>query len=532
MKDQIYVFGHMNPDCDSICSSIAYAHLKNKLSDEEHVACRLGDASKEAEFALNRFNHKVPQLITDIRPQISDLKSCSTTHVDEMSSIQRTMVKMHEKNLSLLPVVDSDKRLKGVITLYDIAKQYFQLSDRTIVRNYTAPFQNLVDALDAELVSGRYPHEDIKGSIYLDSELEPGQRLGKDDIVIVGNSNGSSERAVGSGAGCIICTKKSDIPKNTDAAVLRVDYSIFKAIKLVNRCVSICNIMGTEYVHFREEDYLEDIEPIIKESYQRFFPVIDKENKLLGVLSSKDLIEADRKRVILVDHNEASQSAKGIGSAKVEEVIDHHKIAEFETKEPIKFYTRPVGCTATIIAQRFESKGIDIEKDIAGLLVSAIISDTLLFKSPTSTYEDKQAAEKLAGIAGINLEEYGMELLRAGASIDDKTAEQIFHADMKVFAAGDSRIAVGQVNSVDNSIVLARKREIMDVMEDYRTKNSIQTANLMITDILQSKTDLLIVGEKEIVSKAFGKEPSDDIIELPGVVSRKKQVMPKLVEAS
>lgn len=540
MDKPIFVFGHLNPDTDSICSAIAYAELKRKLGFSNVQAVRLGNINRETAFALNFFGEGPPPLLSDVEPQVADLNFYEPHVVHKDDSIKSVWDLMKKIERHMIPVVDEEDRLNGIVSLKDIAASYMEFSDETAIRNNNTRFSNLIKVLDGEVLEGSYPYEYVEGNIYTDSTLLKDQRLSKGDILIIGNAKDIREKVENVGAGCIIvagdkdCNQSYETEKGLDCAVVRVPHSFFKTIKLINQSIPVSAIMRKHnLVYFQLDDYVEEIKEIMQSSTHRSFPVVDSEGKVKGILSRRHLIDFNRKHVILVDHNEKGQSIKGLEKATILEIIDHHRVADIHTMSPLYFRAEPVGCTATIVSKMYRENHVEPTPGIAGLMLSAIISDTLLFKSPTCTEEDKKQAEYLAKIAGVDIQKYGMTMIIAGTSVKGKTAEQLYYTDMKKFVFGKYNVAISQISTADFKGLFNLIPDLKAMMHKLCETEKYDLVLLMVTDIILGGTELIAVGSgKELVSRAFGLNIKEDSIFLPGVLSRKKQVVPKLMNAA
>lgn len=525
-------FGHKNPDTDSICSSIAYANLKNILG-EPTVPYRLGEITKETKFVLNYFNVSTPEFLKTVSPQISDLTKVEKTVIHYKSSLKEALDIMSKENFSSLPVVDSKNRLKGMLHISDIANTYLNLDHEELFAKYTSTYLNLKEILNGEVVSGDYPTGEIKSNLKAVSQLDTAK---PGDIVVTTYMADGIDKSIEAGARVVIVCCEEDVhivPRNTNTScILKVRLSLFKTLRLITQSISISNLTRNNgFYSFKTDDYLYEIRDIMKESQQTNFPVTSKNGEVYGTIRTKNLINFTRKKVILLDHNERTQSVDGIQDSKISEVVDHHKFANFETNEPVRITAESVGCTCTIIYNIYKENGIIPDKVIAGLLLSAILSDTLIFKSPTCTETDKFAAIELGKIAEIDdINKYGMEMLIAGTSLDDLSSHDILHSDMKEFVMGSYTLAVAQINTVDIQGVLRRKEELLSSLSKELNENKYDLSILVITDIINSGSMVLVAGKHfSIIEKAFNVEVKENLAWLDGVVSRKKQIVPFLM---
>ncbi|MGL5050019.1 MAG: putative manganese-dependent inorganic diphosphatase [Fusobacteriaceae bacterium] len=533
--DHILAFGHKNPDTDSICSAIAFSALKI-FQGEATKPYRLGEVSKETKFVLERFRTPLPALLKTVSAQISDLTRVEKKTIDQHNSLKEALDIMTEENISSLPVVDKKRHLKGMIHISDIANTYLNLDHEDLFSKYGTTYENLKAVINGIVISGKYPKGAITGTLKAVSEIA---NVVKGDIVVTTSMVDSIDRSIQAGASVIIiCCEASDFisPRTgSDCAIVRVHSPLFKTIRLISQSISINSIMRTSnFYSFKTDDFLHEIKDIMKESNQSNFPVVDKKGEVYGTIRTKNLINFTRKKIVLLDHNEKSQSVDGISDARIVQVVDHHKFGNFETNEPVKIYAETVGCTCTLVYDLYKEAKIVPEKKVAGLMLSAILSDTLLFKSPTCTEKDKLAAQELSVIAEItDCEKYGMEMLIAGTSLDDMSASKILHADMKEFSMNGYNLAIAQVNTVDIEGVLKRKEEIQVEMRRELEEQNYSLSILVITDIVNSGSLTLVIGEfPEIVERAFNVKVENNSAWLEGVVSRKKQIVPFLMAAT
>ena len=539
MKKPIFIFGHKNPDTDSICSAISYAHLKRELGYSNVHGGRIGEINSETRFVLDYFNQPIPPLFTNIKPQGRDLDYQTCPVIYEDTPLKTVWNFMRKDETAMLPVVREDGTLSGIVSLSDITYAYMELSDETILRKYCTLFSNLVEVLNGEIVEGVYPRDCIFGNVYTDSTLEEGLALSSGDIVITGHNKKLHQLALESGAGCIIVTgmepleKLEKQAKKQEVVLVQTPHTFYRTIKLMNQSIPVSAIMkAKDLVYFEEGDYIDEIKEIVQESKYRNFPLLNRNGQVLGMISRRHLIGFNRKQVILVDHNEKGQSISGIEQAQILEVIDHHRVADIHTMSPLYFRAEPVGCTSTIIAKMYKENNITPTREMAGLMLSAILSDTLAFHSPTCTEEDKKIAYELAEIADVDVEEYGLQLITVGSSLEGKAPEEIIQSDLKEFVFGPYKVAVSQINTTDFKTVYRIKESLLRVMENMGEERGYHLVLLMISDITLSGTELLVVGEgRELLDRAFGMGHEEDSLFLPGVLSRKKQVIPKLMGA-
>ena len=544
---EINVIGHKSPDTDSICSAIAYAWLKNQTEalqggPNRYTARRAGQISSETAFVLNYFHKDVPSYINDVRSQVGDAALDESHPVSCHMSLKNAWRILNEEHLATLPVVDQERHLIGLITLGDIAKSFMGVYGSTILSEARTPYQNILETIDGTLLTGSANQRVDRGKVLIaaanpdlmENYIEEG------DIVILGDRYESQLCAIEMNASCLIVCMGAQVSEGIlklasekGCAIMTTEYDTFITARLLNQSIPISHFMVREHlITFRQDNFVEDIRPIMSRQRHRDFPVLDSEDRFIGMLSRHSLIDMDKKKMILVDHNEKSQAVDGINDAHLLEIIDHHKLGHVETLQPVSFRNQPVGCTSTIIYMMYQENKIDIPKDIAGLMCSAIISDTLLFRSPTCTPVDKKAAQALARIAGIDMESYARDMFTAGSNLKNKAAEEIFYQDFKKFTAGNTTFGVGQVSSMNQEEleeVLPRLREYISLA---RAHHEVDMIYFMLTNILSQSTQLLCCPDNaaKIAADAFSMEADGDLIGLPGVVSRKKQLIPKLME--
>ena len=534
--EEILVFGHKNPDTDSICSSIAMSNLR-KQQGFNAIPCRLGEINKETKFVLDKLGVKSPKLLKTVSAQITDLNYVEKSTISTEDSIKEALDLMTKENFSSLPVIDIEGYFKTMLSISDIANTYLEIDYSDLFSKYSTTFENLKEALEGEVISGNYPEGEIASNLKEASELES---LKKGDIVITTSLTDGIDKSIQAGARVVIvCCRKGDFisPRVTsECAIMLVRHSFFKAISLISQSISVGGILNTDKVlfNFNKEDFLSEIRGIMKDANQTNFPVLEDDGKVYGTIRTKHLIDFHRKKVIMVDHNEFSQSVEGIQDAHILEVVDHHKFANFQTNEATKIRTEPVGCTSTIVYGLYKEAKIEPDEKTALLMLSAILSDTLLFKSPTCTSRDVEVAKELAKLAKVdNIQEYGMEMLVAGTSMAKSSMKEIINQDKKIFPIGDMEIAVAQINTVQIGELVARKEEIAKEIEHEIGKYGYSLFLFVVTDIINSNSLVFTYGKEiEIVENAFKKEVVNNEILLENVVSRKKQIIPFLMTAA
>ena len=536
--DKIWVTGHKNPDSDSICSAIAYAEFKRK-NGFNACAARLGDISRETEFILNYFNVPVPPFLKTVKTQISDLDIDLAVPITPDSTLQKAWTRMRLNNIKTLPIVDEDNYLHGLVTISDIANQYLEAIETNVIGKINTTLQNLMDTINGKLLCG---HEDCftgagKVVIVAMQSQEMYSFVEKDDIVIVGNRKDAQHIAIELKASCLIVTNSSSIDedvieraKEANTIVIVVPHDTFTTSQLISQSISVSYVMTSDnIVRFNLDDFVSDIKVKMLQTRYRSYPVIDDNNVIQGFISRYHLISSRKKKVILVDHNEKSQSVDGIEEAEIVEIIDHHRFGDIQTAYPISVSLEPVGSTATIIANIYFENAIRPAKSIAGILCAAIISDTMNFKSPTSAYKDKITAEKLADIAGINISKFAVEMIRESSAIHGKTAKEIFHEDLKEFNLGNQKFAISQIKTMDMDCLKDIYDELVDYMKYLLDTEKYHLVMFVITDIIKEGSEVIVFGESiPLLEKAFDVKVKDNKAFLPGVVSRKKQIIPDI----
>lgn len=537
---KVYVVGHKNPDTDSICSAIAYAELKKKVTGEEYVARRAGQINEETQYVLSKFGVKAPEILKNVKLQVKDLDIHKIKGVGPNVSIKDTWTKMQEQGVKTLPIL-KDEELVGVISTGDIAKSYMDVYDNRILSDAKTQYRNIIDTLDGELVTGNLHGYFSKGKVTIGASnpdlME--EFIEKDDLVLLGNRHEAQACAVDIDASCLVLCKNAEVSnellkkaEEQSIVIIRTPHDTFTAARLINQSIPVKHFMskGT-LLTFRMSDYVEDIKERMTKKKFRDFPILDRHGRFKGFISRRRFMDASKKKVILVDHNERSQAIDGIEEAEIVEIIDHHRLGNIETMGPVFFRNQPVGCTATIVTQMYQEMGVEIPPKIAGLLCSAIISDTLLFRSPTCTAVDEKIAGKLAKTAGIKMEEMAKAMFNAGSSMKGKSAEEICFQDFKQFTVGDTVFGVGQINSMSKEELEEIKEVLAPYLQKAMEEQKLNMVYFMLTDILGESTELLCCGShaKETVISAFDLNEDADRIILPGVVSRKKQLIPTLV---
>ena len=539
----INIIGHQNPDTDSICSALAYAWLKNGGSFTGlYEARRAGHVNRETKYALQHFGVDAPRLCTDISPQIKDIDIRTQPGIQGEMSVRAAWNLMREVEIDTLCITDESNELQGLITIKDIADANMELLDTDVLAEANTPLTNLLETLDAELLVGDKDARITKGNICIGTSPEIMEELVKPgDLVLVSNRYETQMCAIDCGAAALIVCCGSAVPRTIVARakekgcyILTTPYDTYAASRLVTTAAPVRHFMRTNrLLKFSVNTPVEDAQKVMASVRHRYFPILDENGKYCGVISRRNLLNVHRKQVILVDHNERAQAVDGLEQAEILEIIDHHRIGSLETIGPVYFRNVPVGCTATILYQMYKEQGVTPTKQVAGLLLSAILSDTLMFRSPTSTALDETTAKALAELAGEDIPAYAEQMFEAGADLTGRDAEDVFRSDFKAFSRGDVKFGVGQsIYMTDNSRAAAEAL-VRPFLPEASRREGLPLIFYMFTDMKTQSTDLMVFGfdAEEIVRDAFHVEVKDGMAVLPGVVSRKKQLIPPLLAA-
>lgn len=543
INNKIYVVGHKNPDTDSICSAIAYADLRTKITGKEHNARRAGHLNEETQYVLDFFDVKVPALLTDLRVQVKDVALRELEGVKGSVSIKTAWAKMKEESIKTLPVTRDDK-LEGLITIGDIATSYMDVYDSSILSMARTQYRNIASTIDGEVVIGNEHSYLLKGKVGImsSSKSQVAEFVEENDLVILSNRIEVQQLAIDLNVGCMVLGNNTEISetileqaKEKEIVIIKSPHDSFTVARLINQSIPVRHFMTKreKLIVFKMRDYVDDVKEVMQRVRYRDFPVVDNRGNFLGFISRRRLLNCRKKQVILVDHNEKNQAVDGIEQADVLEIIDHHRLSSIETMGPVYFRNQPVGCTATIVYQMYQENQVKVPKKIAGLLCSAIISDTLMFRSPTCTPLDETSARQLAEIAEIDIEMLAQAMFRAGSNLKGKTAEEICFLDFKQFTVNDTVFGVGQVNSMSGDELKEIKKKLLPHLEKARKNHSLNMIFFMLTNILTESSELICAGpeSREKIISAFDLRTEMDELHLKGVVSRKKQLVPALVEA-
>ena len=541
---KVVVIGHRNPDTDSICSAIAYAELKNKTSDLVCEARRAGKMNQETEFVLKKFGVTPPRMCTDVNPKIRDVDYRQVPGIPGSTSLRKAWEIMRDQKIDTLPVTSEDDELQGVITVKDIATANMDLFDTGILAKSRTSYRNILETLGATMVVGSEDAECTTGHIrigtatpeMLESSMEKG------DIVILTNRYESQLCAIEKEASLIIICNGAKVGRTiqhiaaeTGVAIMSAPCDTYAAAKLISQCAPISYYMTRDDImKFTLVTPVADVTRVMAKVRHRYFPILDADGKYCGMISRRNIINLRKRRIILVDHNEATQAVEGFDQAEILEIIDHHRIGSLETSGPVYFRNQPVGCTATIVTQMYDENGVTIPQKTAGLLLAAILSDTLVFRSPTCTPIDVSAANRLAKIAGVDINEFANEMFEAGEKLDGKTAEEVFLQDFKVFMCGDIRFGVAQGSYMTRKNLTAAEALLKPYLEEARNKQNVEDIYMLLTDVPKEESVVICDGRYAagVLTDGFEIQPAaDGSWTLPGVVSRKKQFIPALMTA-
>ncbi len=553
MKEKVYVFGHQNPDTDSVCSAISYAHLKNQLDpSHEYIPVALKEANKETEYVLEYFDLEGPKVIASLKPQVMDINLRNDAFVKEEDSIREVLEVLLGQTGRIVPVVNHDERLIGVVSISDIVPRLLGTENKSILKETRTPFGHVIKELSLEKIVDVYDEKvhnnHVEGMVYLASDLvDDLDMVTRDDIVICNYKEWRHYMEV---AGAIIVGCMKDPNKvqiliedcrsylkdnpNSKGSVYYSPMSNLEVVKGISKSTPISSMVkkdGLEY--FVTYETIDDVKENMMTSKYRRFPVVNENGKIKGLLSRSDLVDINKKKAILVDHNERGQSIEGIEDIEILEIIDHHRVADVMTIAPLYFRVEPVGCTSTIVARMYEEHGVEIPRHIAGLMMSAIISDTLLFNSPTCTDLDISMANRLADIVGLDIRMYGMKMITSGSDLGEQTPNQILNNDRKKFMFGKYKVTIAQINTGDFDGFFKVFEDIMEEMKNICQRDGYNLFVLLVTDAVVGGTEIIPVGDSRwIVEEAFGLRPQDTSMFLTGVFSRKKQIVPKLMNAA
>ena len=541
---KVVVIGHRNPDTDSICSAIAYAELKNRTSTLVCEPRRAGKMNQETEFVLKKFGVTPPRMCTDVNPKIRDVDYREMPGIPGSTSLRRAWKIMRDQQIDTLSITSADNELEGIITVKDLATANMDVFDTAVLAKSRTSYKNILETLNGTMVVGDADAVCTTGHIkigtatpeMLESSVEKG------DIVILSNRYESQLCAIEKEASLLIICNGAKVGRTiqriadeTGVAIMTTPVDTYAAGKLISQCAPISYYMTRDNIlKFTLVTPVADVLRVMAKVRHRYFPILDEDGKYCGMVSRRNVIALRKRRIILVDHNEATQAVEGFDQAEILEIIDHHRIGSLETSGPVYFRNQPVGCTATIITQMYDENGVDIPPQIAGLLLAAILSDTLAFRSPTCTPVDENTAKRLAKIAGVDIEEFSTEMFEAGEKLDGKTPEEVFLQDFKVFMCGDIRFGVAQGSYMTRKNLQAAQALLQPYLEEARNKQNVEDLYMLLTDVPKEESVVICNGRyaAEVLSDGFDTQPAADASwTLPGVVSRKKQFIPALMTA-
>ena len=539
---KIYVIGHKNPDTDSICSAIAYADIKNRMNTgHRYAAKRAGQINEETEYVLKRFGVEAPGYLSDVGTQVKDMEIRETPGVSSSISIKDAWAIMKESSAVTLPITREDGQLEGLITTGDIAKSYMDAHDNYFLSNARTQYRSIANTVEGKVVTGNPHGYFMKGKVVIGAAHPDklGELLEEDDLAILGDRYEDHKCAIEQNVSCMIVCNHAEVSEDikkaaeqNECVIIQSSLDTFSVARLINQSIPVKHIMKKDnLITFQTDDFTDNIKDIMVKNRHRAFPVVNKHGKYIGTVSRRNLLRMKKKQLILVDHNEKSQAVDNIDAAEILEIVDHHRLGSLETLQPIMFRNQPVGCTATILYQMYVERGLEIKPQIAGLLCAAIVSDTLMFRSPTCTAADKMAAGALALMAGIHIEEFAKEMFTAGSNLKGKTTEVIFYQDFKRFTSDKVNFGVGQISSMDAQELHDLKKRLIPFMKHEYGKNGISMVFFMLTNILEESSEIICFGEGSgrLVEESFEAREEDGGYILPGVVSRKKQLIPAFI---
>ena len=543
MENIVYVTGHKNPDSDSICAAYGYSEFKNKTSKLPTIPVRLGNVNAETQFILDYFKVEAPKLLETVKLKVEDLEIDTIASILPSLSLKMAWIIMRDNHIKSLPVVDNNERLVGILSISNLTSSYMDIGDNNILAKSKTSIENILDTLSASSIYINEKCKIFKGKIAV-TAMQPDslkEIVDEGDIAIVGDRPDVQEALIDIKTSLIIITGSHGLAENllskakeNGVTIISTPHDSFTASRLLIQSIPVSYVMATDdLISFSNDDLVDDIKDIMAETRYNSYPVTDENGRVVGTVSRYHLISNHKKKVIQVDHNERGQSVDGLEEAEVLEIIDHHRVADIQTSNPIYFRNEPLGSSSTIVGKCYFELDITPSKEVAGLLCGAIISDTLLFKSPTCTEQDKIVCKKLAQIAGIpSIEDFAKAMFKAGTSLKGKSVSQIFNQDFKPFKMGEAKVGVAQVNTMDIDGFMPLKDEMLSFMKSEADSKGYDVVMLLLTDILTEGSQVLVAGERyDYIEKTFNVELKDSMAFLPGVLSRKKQVIPPLTNA-
>ena len=539
---KVWVVGHKNPDTDSICAAISYAYLKNQSGDKKtYVAKRAGAVNEETRYVLERFGVEEPPLVSYAGAQIKDINIRKTAGVSNQISLKRAWELMKKLEVVTLPVTNQFGKLEGVIVTKDIATSYMDVLDNCVLSKARTQYKTIAETIDGEVYAGNEHAHFVRGKVVIATSNPEymADYIEDDDLVILGDREEAQMQAIRSNASCIIiggglevAEEVKKLAEKRDCVIITTPFDTFSVARLINQSMPIKQYMTRrELVTFDIDDYVDDVKDVMSGVRHRDFPVLGSNGNYVGMISRRNLMNMQKKQIILVDHNEKSQAVDGIGEAEILEIIDHHRLGSLETVSPVYFRNQPLGCTSTIIYQMYQEQRVEIPKEIAGLLLSAIISDTLMFRSPTCTPFDKGVAKRLAEIADVDIEDHAKKMFRAGSDFKNKTTEEIFYQDFKIFHTEDCDFGVAQISAMSGEELEQIGEQLRPFLPQVLGEKRLNMVYVMLTDILEESSKIIFAGEDagKILAHAFKKQEDADGILLDGIISRKKQMIPTLM---
>ena len=539
---KVWVVGHKNPDTDSICAAISYAYLKNQSGDKKtYVAKRAGAVNEETRYVLERFGVEEPPLVSYAGAQIKDINIRKTAGVSNQISLKRAWELMKKLEVVTLPVTNQFGKLEGVIVTKDIATSYMDVLDNCVLSKARTQYKTIAETIDGEVYAGNEHAHFVRGKVVIATSNPEymADYIEDDDLVILGDREEAQMQAIRSNASCIIiggglevAEEVKKLAEKRDCVIITTPFDTFSVARLINQSMPIKQYMTRrDLVTFDIDDYVDDVKDVMSRVRHRDFPVLGSNGNYVGMISRRNLMNMQKKQIILVDHNEKSQAVDGIEEAEILEIIDHHRLGSLETVSPVYFRNQPLGCTSTIIYQMYQEQGVEIPKEIAGLLLSAIISDTLMFRSPTCTPFDKGVAKRLAEIADVDIEDHAKKMFRAGSDFKNKTTEEIFYQDFKIFHTEDCDFGVAQISAMSGEELEQIGEQLRPFLPQVLGEKRLNMVYVMLTDILEESSKIIFAGEDagKILAHAFKKQEDADGILLDGIISRKKQMIPTLM---
>lgn len=540
MSDLVYVSGHRNPDTDSICSAIAYSYLLNATNKYNAIPVRLGEINRETEYVLKRFGVEHPVLLKTVKQKVEDLNYDKVTVFSKDLTLKTAWFLLKQQNLKSAPILDEHGQLLGLLSTSNIIEGYMDQWDSEVLKKAKTPVENVIDTLEANVIYLNNALKVIEGDIHIAamSGSEAKKRIHENDVVIVGGDRSDDlEELISVKPSLIVLTGSLTADENVvkkceeqGISIISTPFNTYQTSQQIVQAIPVEYVMiKGDIKTFSTDDTLDYMKEVMSETRYRGYPVIDLNNRCVGSISRFALLKGLRKKVILVDHNERGQSIPGIEEADILEIVDHHRVADIQTVGPLLFRGEPLGSTATIVTKMFDELDVEMPSHIAGLLLGAVVSDTLLFKSPTCTPVDTKIAKKLAKIAGVDIQEFAMEMFKAGTSLVGKTVDEIFNQDFKKFSLDNLQVGVAQVNSMDIEGFLPYKKDMLDYMNKFAEDNNLEFTLLLLTDIINANSEIFVGGPRpELVEKAFNVQLTECQGTLVGVISRKKQVVPAI----